>query len=223
MTGATLIADSASKLAKVGSDHDGEIAATGRKAHSMLQAVGLTWGEVIASARLGPLPPPRREPQPRHQDKPRSVPDAVALCLRWPEVLTEWEANFLRSIAHRTRLSAEQSKVLMRIVDKVEAPAGGDRLNFAEINRRAMSRIEDLCRRWLPDGKREGREWRAADPQCADHRPRGLSVNLTTGRWCAYDGAAGGDPISLAAYLAGCHQSDAARNLASMLGMEVPR
>jgi hypothetical protein len=151
------------------------------------------------------------------------VPDAVALCLRQPEVLTEWEANFLRSIAHRTRLSAEQSKVLMRIVDKVEAPAGGDRLNFAEINRHAMSRIEDLCRRWLPDGKREGREWRAVDPQCADHRPRGLSVNLTTGRWCAYDGAAGGDPISLAAYLAGCRQSEAAQNLASMLGMEVPR
>ena len=96
-----------------------------------------------------------------------------------------------------------------------------DRLDFTEINRRAMSHIEDLCRRWLPDGKREGREWRAADPQCADHRPRGLSVNLTTGRWCAYDGAAGGDPISLAAYLAGCRQSEAARNLASMLGMEV--
>src|SRR4051794_26615925 len=98
-----------------------------------------------------------------------------------------------------------------------------DRLDFAEINLRAMSRIEDLCRRWLPDGKREGREWRATDPQCADHRPRGLSVNLTTGRWCTYGGVAGGDPISLAAYLAGCRQSDAARNLASMLGMEVPR
>ena len=98
-----------------------------------------------------------------------------------------------------------------------------DRLDFTEINLRAMSRIEDLCRRWLPDGKREGREWRAGDPRCADYRPREISVNLTTGRWCTYGGVAGGDPISLAAYLAGCRQSDAARNLASMLGMEVPR
>jgi hypothetical protein len=225
MTGATMTPAFASKLTKVlgmlGSDHDGEIAAAGRKAHSMLQAEGLTWGEVIAPARLAP--PPRSELQPRRWHKPESVRDVVALCLRWPEVLTEWAVTFLGSIADRVRLSDKQSKTLMRILNKVEAAAVGDPLNFAEINRRAMSRIEDLCRRWLPDGKREGREWRAMDPQCPDHRPRGLSVNLTTGRWCTYGGAAGGDLISLAAYLAGCRQSEAARNLASMMGMEVPR
>src|SRR3954469_23200789 len=150
MTAAALTPAFADKLVKVlgmlGSDHDGEVAAAGRRAHSMLQAEGLTWGEVIFPARLAPPPPPRSEPQPRHWHKPESVRNAVALCLRWPEVLTEWDATFLVSIAHRVQMSDKQSKTLMRILNKVEAAAVGDPLNFAEINRRAMSRIEDLCR-----------------------------------------------------------------------------
>jgi hypothetical protein len=45
-------------------------------------------------------------------------------------------------------------------------------------------------------------------------------VNLVTGRWADFAvDARGGDPISLAAYLWGLSQSEAARRLALMLGV----
>ena len=47
-------------------------------------------------------------------------------------------------------------------------------------------------------------------------------VNLRTGRWCDFNGGpGGGDPVSLAAAVAGIGQLEAARNLARMLGLDV--
>jgi hypothetical protein len=112
----------ASKLVKVlgmlGSDHDGEVAAAGRRAHSMLQVEGLTWNEVInpATPRLEqPYRPQRRWRQ------PWSPSDAAALCLQWPKVLDGWETRFCRSIAGQRRISAKQAAVLAGIIGKVEA------------------------------------------------------------------------------------------------------
>jgi hypothetical protein len=120
---ARLPSDIASKLVKVlgmlGSAHDGEVAAAGRKAHSMLQAEGLTWGDVIA--RAAPRPEPQRQYRaPRRWRRPTSPSDTAALCLLWPEVLTDWETNFCRSIVGR-RISAKQTVVLERLARKVEA------------------------------------------------------------------------------------------------------
>jgi hypothetical protein len=114
----------ADKLVKVlgmlGSAHDGEVAAAGRRAHSMLKAMGLTWGDVIA--RAPPKPEPQRQSRaPRRWRRPTSPSDTAALCLLWPEVLTDWETNFCRSIVGRRRISAKQSVVLERIARKVEA------------------------------------------------------------------------------------------------------
>jgi hypothetical protein len=74
--------------------------------------------------------------------------------------------------------------------------------------------------RWLPGGRIEGAEYVVLNPTGRDRRPGSFKVNLATGRWGDFAiGAKGGDPISLAAYLAGCGQFEAARQLAAMLGI----
>lgn len=93
-------------------------------------------------------------------------------------------------------------------------------IDFETINRAALARLPDLCARWLPGGRRRGREYVARNPLRADRHAGSFSVNLRTGRWSDFAvGARGGDPISLAAYLSGLGQAEAARRLADMLGV----
>jgi hypothetical protein len=95
-------------------------------------------------------------------------------------------------------------------------------LDFTRVNTAALDRLPDLLARWLPDGRRRGNEWIARNPRRADRRPGSFKVNLVTGRWADFaTGDRGGDPISLAAYLAGLRQTEAARNIADMLGLSV--
>ena len=124
MIGGAVTPALASKLAKVlsmlGSDHDGEIAAAGRRAHALVKGAGLTWGDVI-----GPTTLPKSgfsSPQ-RCWRVPATPGECAALCLRWSEVLTGWEAEFCRSLAGRRRISPKQLTVLRRIATKVEAVA----------------------------------------------------------------------------------------------------
>jgi hypothetical protein len=112
----------ASKLVKVlgmlGSAFDGEIAAAGRRADAMVKAVGLSWGDMIVPA--APRTEPPRRPS-RRWRRPTSPSDTTALCLQWPEALTDWEVDFCRSIVGRRRISAKQTVVLTRLARKVEA------------------------------------------------------------------------------------------------------
>ena len=95
------------------------------------------------------------------------------------------------------------------------------RIDFEAINRAALARLPDLCEHWLPDGRRLGHEYVARNPRRVDRRAGSFSVNLTTGRWADFAiGARGGDPASLAAYLSGLGQADAARRLAELLGVQ---
>lgn len=95
-------------------------------------------------------------------------------------------------------------------------------MDFTRVNTAALDRLPDLLARWLPDGRRRGNEWIARNPRRADRRPGSFKVNLVTGRWADFaTGDRGGDPISLAAYLAGLRQTEAARNIADMLGLSV--
>ena len=91
--------------------------------------------------------------------------------------------------------------------------------DFAAVNAAALACLPALCALWLPYGFRRGNEWIAKNPRREDRRPGSFSINLTTGRWAdfALSDARGGDPISLAAYLAGLSQTEAARKLAEML------
>ncbi len=93
-------------------------------------------------------------------------------------------------------------------------------IDFAAINHAAVAVLPLLIARWAPGGILCGSEYIALNPTRADRRPGSFKVNIRTGRWADFStGDKGGDPISLAAYLAGTGQAEAARNLAVMLGM----
>jgi|TARA_B100000315_G_scaffold233522_1_gene246715 hypothetical protein len=88
------------------------------------------------------------------------------------------------------------------------------------VNTAALSSLPFLLSRWLPDGRREGMEWVAKNPRRADRRLGSFKVNMRNGRWADFaTGDSGGDVVSLAAYLAGAGQVEAARELAAMLGV----
>lgn len=91
---------------------------------------------------------------------------------------------------------------------------------FDVINEEALLHLPSLLRRWLPDGRRVGSEYVARNPRRDDRRAGSFKVNLVTGRWADFaTGDGGGDPIGLAAYLAGISRVEAARELARMLGV----
>ncbi|AWJ94823.1 hypothetical protein Sp245p_33970 (plasmid) [Azospirillum baldaniorum] len=91
---------------------------------------------------------------------------------------------------------------------------------FARANQAALGCLPTILERWLPNGKRIGREYVARNPRRNDRRAGSFKVNLHTGRWADFaTGDKGGDPVSLASYLFGMSQADAARRLAEMLGV----
>ena len=93
-------------------------------------------------------------------------------------------------------------------------------LDFERINRAALSALPALLTRWLPGGRREGGEYVALNPTRDDRHLGSFRINVVTGRWADFaTGDRGGDVISLAAYLAGLGQTEAARRLADMLGV----
>ena len=71
-----------------------------------------------------------------------------------------------------------------------------------------------------PDGRVVGREYVARNPTRADRRPGSFRINVHSGKWSDFaTGDKGGDVVSLAAYLSGTGQGEAARSLADMLGV----
>lgn len=94
-------------------------------------------------------------------------------------------------------------------------------IDFDSVNAVALSTLPSLLRRWLPDGHTQGREYIARNPRRADKRPGSFKINIHSGKWSDFaTGDAGGDPVSLAAYLAGTGQAEAAHNLSEMLGVD---
>jgi hypothetical protein len=92
-------------------------------------------------------------------------------------------------------------------------------IDFDAINRAALPVLPALVKRWLPDGRLRGAEWMARNPTRDDRKSGSFSVNVRTGRWADFStGDAGGDPVSLAAYLSGTRQTEAAIELAKMIG-----
>lgn len=99
-----------------------------------------------------------------------------------------------------------------------------NKLPFEAIAAAALTRADALVSQWLPDGKREGHEWKALNPMRADGRVGSFSINLTTGAWGDFaSDDKGGDLVSLYAYLfTGGDQGNAARELAVKVGIEIP-
>jgi hypothetical protein len=74
--------------------------------------------------------------------------------------------------------------------------------------------------RWLPDGRRVASEWIARNPTRDDHKLGSFKINLKSGRWADFaTGDAGGDLVSLRAYLDDVRQGEAARRIAEELGL----
>ncbi len=93
-------------------------------------------------------------------------------------------------------------------------------VNFREVNQLAMSYLPSLLSKWLPDGRVSGHEFTALNPKRNDNKAGSFKVNLITGRWSDFaTGDRGGDIISLAAYLADLSQSDAAKAILRMVGV----
>jgi hypothetical protein len=97
---------------------------------------------------------------------------------------------------------------------------GQRRLDFSAINSAALSALPSLLLRWLPEGSASGGEYTARNLRRTDRRSGSFKINMHTGRWADFaTGDKGGDVVSLAAYLAGISQGEAARRLADMLGI----
>jgi hypothetical protein len=94
-------------------------------------------------------------------------------------------------------------------------------LFFLSVNAACLARFPGLLAAWLPDGRQCGQEWIARNPTRADRRAGSFKVNVVTGLWADFaTGDAGGDPVSLYAYLKGLSQSDAARTLSNEWGLQ---
>lgn len=105
------------------------------------------------------------------------------------------------------------------VVTERQAPSRAD-IDFKRINGAALDRLPALLHRWLPSGRREGQEWIAINPKRNDRTLGSFKINMKTGRWADFaTGDKGGDAVSLAAYLFGLRQSEAARRLADALGI----
>jgi hypothetical protein len=108
----------------------------------------------------------------------------------------------------------------LRIIRAVLTAKMETRTDFKAVNSAAFAALPALLGRWLPDGRKEGREWVARNPRRHDRKPGSFKVNLETAQWSDFaTGDKGGDVVSLAAYLGGLSQLEAARSLAEMLGV----
>ncbi|MEQ8234286.1 MAG: DUF927 domain-containing protein [Gammaproteobacteria bacterium] len=95
------------------------------------------------------------------------------------------------------------------------------KVDFGRIKEAALSEIHRLVAEWLPDGRREGNEWVARNPNRHDEGLGSFKVNTSTGVWADFaTNDRGGDPISLLAYINNCSQLDAAKDLARQLGID---
>lgn len=98
---------------------------------------------------------------------------------------------------------------------------GQSHIDFKSVAEAALNAADRLVPQWCPDGRRDGHEWKARNPTRADRTAGSFSINLKTGLWSdfATDDAAGGDLISLYAYVFGVTQLVAAREILEQLGV----
>jgi hypothetical protein len=94
------------------------------------------------------------------------------------------------------------------------------KIAFQRIADAARANCAAIVRQWLPGGKRYGAEWCALNPRRNDRRIGSFRINLRTGAWGDFaTDDRGGDLVSLAAYLYGLNQAEAALRVAQMLGV----
>ena len=127
--------------------------------------------------------------------------------------LSAWEIEFIGSIRTRRHPPTDKQMTILRRI------ANGPP-DYALINATALRNLPDILSRWLPGGNQAGREYIALNPRRGDHSVGSFAVNTTNGKWADFSsGEKGGDAISLAAWLFGIPQPEAAKKVAIMLGL----
>ena len=98
------------------------------------------------------------------------------------------------------------------------------RIDFSAINAAALQCFDSLLREWLPDGHKDGPEYKSLNPTRADSRAGSFSINVVKGVWQDFaTDDKGSDPVSLYAYLFhGNDQGAAAKELGDRLGVRSP-
>ena len=97
------------------------------------------------------------------------------------------------------------------------------RVDLKQVAAAALNMSHTLVPEWLPDGKREGAEWVALNPQRHDTKAGSFKVNLNTGVWIdfACDGVKGADLLDLYHFVFGyANVIDAAKALAARMGVQ---
>lgn len=109
----TLTAESVDRLVKLlgmtGSTHDAEALSAIRLANAFLKKQGRTWGEILPT----PLPADSSPAQPHHIE-------AETLLATRRDILTDFEADFLRGILAFESLSPKQEAILRGIRNKAK-------------------------------------------------------------------------------------------------------
>ena len=96
-------------------------------------------------------------------------------------------------------------------------------LPFKEIAAAALEHSEVLVPSWLPEGKRQGDEWKARNPRRDDQKLGSFSISLKTGIWKDFaSGDRGSDLVSLYAFLfTNGNQGDAVHVVAREVGFDL--
>lgn len=99
------------------------------------------------------------------------------------------------------------------------------KIDFKALADAALSHAESLLGEWLPQGRRDGHEWKSVNPMRADNSAGSFSININTGVWGDFaTDDKGGDLVSLCAYLfhSGA-QLEAAYDVAERIGYSLPK
>lgn len=89
-----------------------------------------------------------------------------------------------------------------------------NKYDFEGLRTRLHSHMLGHLQHWLPDGKVEQHEYVATNPTRNDKKKGSFKINLRNGKWSDFaSGDKGGDLISLYAYLKGCDNGEAYREL----------
>jgi hypothetical protein len=97
-------------------------------------------------------------------------------------------------------------------------------IDFNGINRAALANGRSIVAQIVPGGKFRSVEYVVRNPRRNDQSLGSFKINYRTGLWSDFaTGDKGGDIISWLAYVRNLEQSEAARELAKMLGMPASR
>lgn len=95
--------------------------------------------------------------------------------------------------------------------------------DIVEIKNRLNDRVISVCELLLPNGRKEGNEWRAGSTGGEKGRSLGVHLNgIKTGVWADFGGSEGGDLISLWMSVKGQQLPEALDDIRSWLGISRP-